>query len=326
MRRSSVAPTSSASSITTGGSPGAGIEELRELRVDDHERVVGREDASPSLGDELLDGRQAHRQRQHHGRGAAEPGGFDRGHEGTSRRAEDRDVRTGSHTPGLEGGGHAPGVVVQFGPRHTLFGPGGTGCRPEERHRAGCPGGGFQARNDRQAARHAVPTRGTGLGLRPTEYRGGDVMEEPRPWEHRVGARGAGRVLGGPVDVGTEGDDSRGRSNVPYACDRIGLAREVDDHDLGPGALRGFAHELDGAERTREARPVHQVGHERDDTHRARLGGAALADRRRRRIRPVTTRRENYPGGSGRTDATTTTARGSAKRLCTIAWRTSTWT
>ena len=102
---------------------------------------------------------------------------------------------------------------------------------------AGSVGGGFEARDDSDGPGvMRAPTRGIGLGLRVTEYRGGDIAEEAGPGQHDVGAGGARRVLGGPVDVGSEGDDARGRSPFRTRADRIGVAGEVDDDDVGAGA------------------------------------------------------------------------------------------
>ena len=94
-----------------------GRHEGREVRVGDHERDVGVEDASTGLVHELVERPHAHRQRQHHDGGAGEPDGLDAGDERPGRGAEECDVVAGSHAPLLQGGSHRRGVTVDLGPR-----------------------------------------------------------------------------------------------------------------------------------------------------------------------------------------------------------------
>ena len=61
-------------------------------------------DAGPGLGDELVQGAEAHGQRQHHDGRPAQPGGLDGGDQGPGGRSEQGDVRPRAHAPGLQPG------------------------------------------------------------------------------------------------------------------------------------------------------------------------------------------------------------------------------
>ena len=116
-----------------GGSPGPGLQgvpsdhgrvardrldERRQLGVDQHQRHVGVGDADPGLGDELLDRRQAHREREHDHGAAGEPDRLDGGGE-------------------RPGGGAEEGHVAARGRRR---GPGGWRRSRGPRRRAGGTG------------------------------------------------------------------------------------------------------------------------------------------------------------------------------------------
>ena len=105
----------------------SGIEERRELGVDDDERGVGVGDAHVGLLDELLDRPQAHRQRQRDHRAAGEERRLDRGHQRAGRRPEDADVNAGADAACLQRGGDPAGVVVQASPLDPVGGAGGSG-------------------------------------------------------------------------------------------------------------------------------------------------------------------------------------------------------
>ncbi len=121
-------------------------EEGLELRVDDHQRCVRVRDPSAGLGHELLDGPEAHREREAHERASGQPRGLDGGDERAGRRTEQRDMDTRPDAAGLERGGHALGVFVELRPGDglTTLGSGGT----EERHGAGAGGCVLDTRED----------------------------------------------------------------------------------------------------------------------------------------------------------------------------------
>ena len=100
------------------------FDEGGQLGIDQEQGGVGLEQAGTRLPDELLDRREPHRQREHHERGAGEPGCLDGGDERARGRPEDRNVRVRAHAEGLELGGHGAGLVVQLAPRDVHDGVG----------------------------------------------------------------------------------------------------------------------------------------------------------------------------------------------------------
>ena len=134
-------PSARSSNGTIGGSPRLGHDERRPARDrSTHQPGVGVADALPGLGDELVDRRQAHRQRQHHDGGARQPGGLDGGHELTSGGRQQRDVVARADPAGLQRGGVALGLLVEVAPGDDVL-----AATHDERDGGGRRGGALEA-------------------------------------------------------------------------------------------------------------------------------------------------------------------------------------
>ncbi len=95
---------------------GVVVEERGEVGVDEQQVDVGLLDAHTSLGDELLDRSQTHRQRQQHEGGAGQPHRLHGDDEVVARRPEDGDMGTHADASGLECGGDRLGLEMELVP------------------------------------------------------------------------------------------------------------------------------------------------------------------------------------------------------------------
>jgi hypothetical protein len=127
--------------------PGLRVQELAQLGVDHDELRVGVDDQPAGLGDEVLDRPETHGEGEDDHRGSRQPRGLHGGDEGAGRGAQQRDVAPGPDAAGLEGGGHAAGVVVETGPLDAL--PAAGSRRSHERDGVACLSGRLEARQKR---------------------------------------------------------------------------------------------------------------------------------------------------------------------------------
>jgi hypothetical protein len=112
-----------------------GRDEGGEVGVHDHEGGVGAADAAAGLRHELLDGREPHRQGQHHDRGAGQPRRLDGGDELAGGGRQQAHLVARPYPPGLEGGGVRLRLFVDTAPGDDVL-----GASDDERDVAVCLG------------------------------------------------------------------------------------------------------------------------------------------------------------------------------------------
>ena len=202
---------------------------------------------------------------------------------------EDRDVRAGRDASRLQARGHGAGVFVEAAPRHPLaVGSAGAG-RSEEGDRSLRVGGTLETGKEavhvgfdrvpgrsvtsappldtssaltRENARRYPESDNAAAGSRKNRERG-HTRSAP---DSRASLAASSSTWGPNATMRASGS---ARRSSPTARAE---AREVDDHDVGVAALGRVARERDALDRGGDARPVHEVGRERDDPHAVGAG------------------------------------------------------
>ena len=163
-------------------------EALEALLANDPERdhrQVGLVDAREGLFDELLDGAEAHGEREHDDGRAREPDRLERGHERARGRPDQPDVVARRDPTGLEGGRHRARVGVELAPGNPLGSIGGIGGAADEGHGARSARAGLEARAQRRHVEVRLHGSRRGYSVRLAPHSSQNVIPS-------TGARSAG--------------------------------------------------------------------------------------------------------------------------------------